>query len=245
MSKEDSCDATAPRLDGPAAGRHAERAGGRSNSADPKLASVYRLAASWAILAMPPGKDGMAGCPSGQRERSVKPSAKPTLVRTQDLPPPAKTARPLRKRGPAGRFLLVTPCIRVCHRGSMHSSDYGHIADSVRAKPAVRITAPFPRSGGRTCVCRPQRHVQGGRQGACGSCGECGQACALDGSLTCAFADTLAQVPTQSIFEHHRLTPMTNIRFSRARCCSDDPAVADRQRGRTVGAASGAVLNPC
>src|SRR6516165_12137182 len=28
-----------------------------------------------------------AGCPSGQRERSVKPSAKPTQVRTLDLPP--------------------------------------------------------------------------------------------------------------------------------------------------------------
>jgi hypothetical protein len=28
-----------------------------------------------------------AGCPSGQRERSVKPSAQPTLVRTQHLPP--------------------------------------------------------------------------------------------------------------------------------------------------------------
>src|SRR5208282_4090977 len=27
-----------------------------------------------------------AGCPSGQRERSVKPSAQPTLVRTQHLP---------------------------------------------------------------------------------------------------------------------------------------------------------------
>ena len=33
----------------------------------------------------------LAGCPSGQRERSVKPSAKPTQVRTLDLPPPAKT----------------------------------------------------------------------------------------------------------------------------------------------------------
>src|SRR5713101_7974825 len=32
-----------------------------------------------------------AGCPSGQRERSVKPSAQPTLVRTQHLPP-AKVA---------------------------------------------------------------------------------------------------------------------------------------------------------
>src|SRR5215207_6153139 len=29
---------------------------------------------------------GLAGCPSGQRERSVKPSASPTLVRTQHLP---------------------------------------------------------------------------------------------------------------------------------------------------------------
>jgi hypothetical protein len=42
-----------------------------------------------------------------REERSVKPSAQPTLVRTQHLPPPAKTARSLRKRGPAGRFLLV------------------------------------------------------------------------------------------------------------------------------------------
>ena len=92
---------------------------------------------------MPPALRHTAGCPSGQRERSVKPSAQPTLVRTQHLPPPAKTARWLRKRGPAGRFLLVTPCIRVCHRGSMRSSGYGHIADSVRAKRAVRITARF------------------------------------------------------------------------------------------------------
>ena len=75
--------------------------------------------------------------------RSVKPSAQPTLVRTQHLPPSAKTARWLRKRGPAGRLVLVTPCIRVCHRGSMRSSGYGHIADSVRAERAVRITAPF------------------------------------------------------------------------------------------------------
>jgi hypothetical protein len=36
-----------------------------------------------------------------RQERSVKPSAQPTLVRTQHLPPPAKTARSLRKRGPA------------------------------------------------------------------------------------------------------------------------------------------------
>ena len=33
-----------------------------------------------------------AGCPSGQRERSVKPPAQPTLVRTQHLPPRTRTA---------------------------------------------------------------------------------------------------------------------------------------------------------
>src|SRR6266566_4856308 len=37
-----------------------------------------------------PGGRLMAGCPSGQRERSVKPSAQPTLVRTQHLPPAAE-----------------------------------------------------------------------------------------------------------------------------------------------------------
>jgi hypothetical protein len=84
-----------------------------------------------------------AGCPSGQRERSVKPSAQPTLVRTQHLPPPAETAPGLRKRGPAGRFLLVTPCIRVRHYGSMHGSVRVHMVYSVRAKLAVRITARF------------------------------------------------------------------------------------------------------
>ena len=74
---------------------------------------------------------------------SVKPSAQPTLVRTQHLPPPAKTAPGLRKRGPAGRFPLVTPCIRVRHCGSMYSSVHVHMVYSVRAKLAVRITARF------------------------------------------------------------------------------------------------------
>ena len=54
---------------------------------------AYRAVSSCAILAMPPALRHTAGCPSGQRERSVKPSAQPTLVRTQHLPPPAKTAR--------------------------------------------------------------------------------------------------------------------------------------------------------
>jgi hypothetical protein len=42
-------------------------------------------------LCRPAGRH-QAGCPSGQRERSVKPSASPTLVRIQDLPPPPETA---------------------------------------------------------------------------------------------------------------------------------------------------------
>ncbi len=93
-----------------------------------------------------------------RQERTVKPSAQPTLVRTQHLPPPAKTAPWLRKRRPAGRFLLVTPCIRVRHYGSMHGSVHVHMVYSVRAKLAVRITARFadprpfcPLSGRRDC----------------------------------------------------------------------------------------------
>src|SRR6266446_9929903 len=56
-----------------------------------------------------------AGCPSGQRERSVKPSAQPTLVRTQHLPPAkvaghdwyAKIARPLKVSGVQHRRLSL------------------------------------------------------------------------------------------------------------------------------------------
>jgi hypothetical protein len=79
----------------------------------------------------------------GGGRRSVKPSAQPTLVRTQHLPPPAKTARWLRKRGLAGRFLLVPPCVIVCRCRSWRSDRNGHIADSVRAGGAVRGTACF------------------------------------------------------------------------------------------------------
>jgi hypothetical protein len=46
--------------------------------------------------------------------RSVKPSAKPTLVRTQHLPPPAKIARELGFPGLAGLLVAVPPCFMVC-----------------------------------------------------------------------------------------------------------------------------------
>jgi hypothetical protein len=103
--------------------------------------------------------------------RAVKPSAQPTLVRTQHLPPLAITACWLRKRGPRPRF-LVTACIRVCHRGSMRGSGYGHIADSVRAERAVRITARFgqlPAAGliltpwSRRVACRSRAASAAGR----------------------------------------------------------------------------------
>src|SRR5271170_2353975 len=70
MSNEDSWDATAPRLDARTAGRHAERAG-RRTSYGPDGPSANRLVVSWAILSMPPERRHTAGCPSGQRERSV------------------------------------------------------------------------------------------------------------------------------------------------------------------------------
>jgi len=44
-------------------------------------------------------------------ERSVKPSAQPTLVRTQHLPLPAETARLLRILARAGRFFSVPACV--------------------------------------------------------------------------------------------------------------------------------------
>src|SRR3984957_16550004 len=50
MSKEDSWDATAPRLDAPAATRHAERAGRRSDPLSPSKLPANRLVALWAIL---------------------------------------------------------------------------------------------------------------------------------------------------------------------------------------------------
>jgi hypothetical protein len=47
--------------------------------------------------------------PNGAGVSPVKPSAQPTLVRTQHLPPPAKTAPGLRRSRPVGRLLVVPP----------------------------------------------------------------------------------------------------------------------------------------
>jgi len=84
--------------------------------------------------------DGIWRC---RQERTVKPSAQPTLVRTQHLPPPAKTARWLRKRSPGGRFLLVMACVRVCHYRSMWRSGCVHMVYSGWPEGVVHITARF------------------------------------------------------------------------------------------------------
>ena len=87
-----------------------------------------------------------AACTSSGGERSVKPSAQPTLVRTQHLPPPAETAPWLRKRARGAVFVLVTSRIRVCHCASRCRGVHGRIADVVRAGCAVRDTVGFPRT---------------------------------------------------------------------------------------------------
>jgi hypothetical protein len=79
-------------------------------------------------------------------ERSVKPSAQPTLVRTLHLPPPAETAPWLRKRARGAVFVLVTSRIRVCHCASRCRGVHGRIADVVRAGCAVGDTDGFPRT---------------------------------------------------------------------------------------------------
>src|SRR5215470_17629076 len=94
-----------------------------------------------------------AGCPSGQRERSVKPSAQPTQVRTLDLPPPAKTARDrgiLRVRGPS---CFVSSSVIVGQQTPLHHAGYGHIADGSGAGGAVHRTAC---SSWPTAGCRPE-----------------------------------------------------------------------------------------
>src|SRR5689334_2221279 len=83
---------------------------------------------------------------SGRRRAVCKPSAQPTLVRTQHLPPPARMARLLTALALAGRFILVTPGIKVCHCASMCCGVHGRIADGVRAGRAVGVTVGFPRT---------------------------------------------------------------------------------------------------
>src|ERR1022692_4884924 len=99
-----------------------------------------------------------AAIPMGRNERPVKPSAKPTLVRTQHLLPPAKTARGLGIPGLAGRLAVVPPCLTMCRCELLHSSGYGHIADRIRPEQAVHRTAgSSPRRRTDHLLLRPPR----------------------------------------------------------------------------------------
>ncbi len=70
-----------------------------------------------------------AGCPSGQRERSVKPSASPSQVRILDLPPPVEMPTELGKLQPA----LILPGAAVCGGGCPCAGRCAHTCPSLGA----------------------------------------------------------------------------------------------------------------
>jgi hypothetical protein len=94
-----------------------------------------------------------AACDSGGRRAVCKTvgsayvGSNPTPATTCGNGPPAAETRP------AGRFLLVTPCIAVCHRESMCRGVHGRIADGVRA--ARTVGAHRRRFHGRPRTGRP------------------------------------------------------------------------------------------
>src|SRR5260370_33173505 len=77
---------------------------------------------------------------------SVKPLAQPTLVRTQHLPPPAKTDRELGIPRPRGPSCVVSSCVIAGQEPSLHHDVYGHIADGFGAGGAVHrpVCVPVP-----------------------------------------------------------------------------------------------------
>lgn len=75
-----------------------------------------------------------AGCPSGQRERSVKPSAMPTLVRTQYLPQHYK--RPLTCANRSGA--VVVRCPAASCQGRVFTGVHGVFAVALRTFAGAR-----------------------------------------------------------------------------------------------------------
>jgi hypothetical protein len=89
----------------------------------------------------------------GLRERAVKPSAQPTLVRTQHLPPPAKTVLWLRRRGPAARFFVsrrVSSCCAVNRRVAVST-------DAQRTAPGPSDGRCAPSAVSRAATDGPRR----------------------------------------------------------------------------------------
>ena len=140
MSNEDS-DATDPRLDGGnltgAAGALAGERGGADRAGPwPGSACCRRLRVPLSFTVPSDVRRREAGCPSGQRERSVKPSAKPTLVRTQHLPPPAKTAHDQRRRGQK----LVLPGALMCGWGRAYAGGCAQYVPKIAAGSVIEVT---------------------------------------------------------------------------------------------------------
>jgi hypothetical protein len=141
----------------------------------------YPSQASWLSTAW-------AGCPSGQRERSVKPSAQPTLVRIQHLPPPAKTAPGLHICGKGlalapPRSSRLNPAIGGCIR------NHGETALIPRPRPEAQCRYDCSRAArDRRCIRRrhgagPRHHAQRGgrpRERARQRSGSASRHCAAD-----------------------------------------------------------------
>jgi hypothetical protein len=88
-----------------------------------------------------------------REQRSVKPSAQPTLVRTQHLPPPAETARWLRILVAGGPFFSVPACVTLCRCRPLCRGVHGRIADGFGAlERSVRTVGCFTDGHGRDAV---------------------------------------------------------------------------------------------
>src|ERR1700728_4323666 len=96
----------------PSARRYSGRTAAGRSASQPLAMSAILLSAAAAV------RRCTAGCPSGQRERSVKPSAQPTLVRTQHLPPCFLRSEPVSSDGGTGFGVsgeaVYGPLVNVC-----------------------------------------------------------------------------------------------------------------------------------
>src|ERR1039457_5328868 len=89
------------------------------------------------LLSSLPAARAIQQCASW-RSRSVKPSAKPTLVRTQHLPPPAETAPGLRICGRG----LILPSAVMCGRGQAYAGACAQYVPKIAAGSVIEAVRP-------------------------------------------------------------------------------------------------------
>jgi hypothetical protein len=85
-----------------------------------------------------------AAIPMGGNPRSVKPSAQPTLVRTQHLPLAAKIARDLGDSLCRGLLLNGPRSSTVSMQVRLFPAVHGHIADSIGDHDGVPVSDGMP-----------------------------------------------------------------------------------------------------